>query len=84
MLRYRRNKAYHKLRTIEEGFFNGFEALIIGYSDPFEELCEEFAQTKWNRILNMSVEGDELIKRIRPICQISKIFEDQVYYVLKS
>ena len=50
----------------------------------FEELREEFAQTKWNRILNVSVEGDGCIDRIKSICQIPKIFEDQSYYVLKS
>ena len=83
MYNYRRNKTYHKLRELEEGFLNGFEALVAGYSDPFEELREEFAQTKWNRILNVSVEGDERIDRIKSICKIPEIFEDQGYYVLK-
>ena len=58
--------------------------MIAGYSNLFEELLEELAQTKWSRNLNMSVEDDERIERIKSIDQIPKIFEDQGYYLLNS
>ena len=32
----------------------------------------------------MSVEGDECIDRIKTLCQIPKILEEQGYYVLKK
>ena len=83
-LKYRRNKAYHKLRALEEDFLNGFESLLAGYSDPFENLREEYANTRWNRIANVSVEGDERIERIKTLCQIPKTFKEQGYYVLKK
>ena len=83
-LRYRRNKAYHTLKALEEGFLTSLEALIAGYLDPFEDLREEFASTRWNRIANVSVEGDERIDRIKTLCQIPKIFKEQGYYVLKK
>ena len=82
---WRRNEAYQKLRELEEDFLNGLESLIAGYSVPFENLREEYAATRWNRIKNVSLEGDERINRIQTLCKnISKVFEEQGYYVLKK
>ena len=83
-LKYRRNEAYHKLRALEEDFLNGFESLLAGYSDPFENLRVEYTNTRWNRLLNVSVDFDERIERTQTLCQIPKIFEEQGYYVLKK
>ena len=82
---WRRNKAYQKLRELKEDFLNGLESLIAGYSDPFENLRKEYADTRWNRIENVSLEGDKRIERIQTLCQnISKVFEEQGYCVLNS
>ena len=83
-LRYNRNETYNKIRALEEGFLTGFEALLAGYTDPFEDLREQFASTGWNRIANVSVDGGKRIERIRCLCQIPRIFEEQAYYVLKK
>ena len=65
-----RNKMYHKLSALEDGFLDGFETIIAGYADPFENLHREFGETHWNRYLNISVDFDERIERIRAICRI--------------
>ena len=85
VFQWRRNKAHQKLRELEEDFLNGLENAIAGFSDPFEHLRKEYASTRWNRIKNVSVEGDERIQRIEALYQaIPKVFEDQGYVVLRK
>ena len=82
---WRRNEAHQKLRELEEDFLNGLENAIAGFSDPFQHLRKEYEDTRWNRIKNVSVEGDERIQRIEALCQaIPKVFEDQGYVVLRK
>ena len=82
---WRRNEAHQKLRELEEDFLNGLENAIAGFSDPFQHLRKEYEDTRWNRIKNVSVEGDERIQRIEALCQANpKVFEDQGYVVLKK
>ena len=59
--------------------------MIAGFSDPFQYLRKEYEDTRWNRIKDVSVEGNERIARIETLCQaIPKVFEDQGYVVLKK
>ena len=83
-MKYRRNETCHKLMALEEDFLNRFKSLLAGYSYPFENLREEYANTRWNRIANVSVKGDKHINKIKTLCQIPKTFEEQGYYVLNS
>ena len=85
VFQWRRNEAHQKLRELEKNLLNGLENAIAGFSDPFLHLREEYQGTRWNRIKNVSVEGDERIQRIEALCRgIPQVFEDRGYVVLRK
>ena len=85
VFQWRRNEAHQKLRELEEDLLNGLQNAIAGFSDPFQHLRKEYQETRWNRIKNVSVEGDERIQRIEALCQgIPQVYEDQGYVVLRK
>ena len=61
VFQWRRNEAHQKLRELEEDLLNRLQNAISGFSEPFQHLRKEYQETRWNRIKNVSVEGDERI-----------------------
>ena len=85
VFQYRREETHHKLRELEEDILNGLENAVAGFSDPFQHLREEYKQTRWDRIKNISEEGDKCIQRIENLCRnIAQVYDDQGYVVLKK
>ena len=85
VFQWRREETHQKLRELEEDILNGLENAIAGFSDPFQHLREEYQKTRWNRIKNISAEGDERIQRIEALCRnIAQVYEDQGYVVLRK
>lgn len=85
VFQWRRCEAHQKLRELEEDFLNGCENAIAGYSDPFANLRKEYQGTRFNRIKNVSAEGDERIQRIETLCRgIPQVYEEQGFVVLKK
>ena len=85
VFQWRRNEAHQKLRELEEDILNGLENAVAGFSDPFQHLREEYQATRWNRIKNVSAEGDERIQRIEALCRgIAQVYEEKGYVVLKK
>ena len=85
VFQWRRNEAHQKLCELEEDILNGLENAIASFSDLFQHLRKEYQSTRWNRIKNMSAEGDERIKRIEALCRnIAQVYKDQGYVVLRK
>ena len=85
VFQWRREETHHKLRELEEDFLNGLENAIAGFSDPFQHLREEYQKTRWNRIKNISPDGDERIQRIEALCRnIAQVYEEQGHVVLRK
>ena len=85
IFQYRREEAHHKLRELEDDILNGLENAAAGFSDPFKHLREEYKKTRWDRIKNISEEGDERIQRIENLCRnIAQVYDEKGYVVLKK
>ena len=85
VFQWRREETHHKLRELEEDFLNRVENAIAGFSDPFQHLREEYQKTRWNRIKNISAEGDERIQRIKALCRnIAQVYKEQGHVVLRK
>lgn len=85
VFQFRREETHHKLHKLEEDILNGLENAVAGFSDPFQHLREEYKKTRWNRIKNISKEGDERIQRIKNLCRnIAQVYKDQGYVVLRK
>ena len=85
LYQWRRCEHHQKLRELEEYFLDGIQNVISGFSDPFELLRKEYQDTRWNRIKNISTEGDERIQRIETLCRgVAQVFEEEGCVVLRK
>ena len=85
LYQWRRCEHHQKLRELEEYFLDGIQNVISGFSDPFENLRKEYQDTRWNRIKNISTEGDERIQRIETLCRgVAQVFKEEGCVVLRK